>query len=280
MDFEFGDGEVEHEELEPAFGRPDAVFAVPEEQRPARLTQSDDFVSIDGQVFFIRGVAPIPVKGRESPYSWGFWVKVSKAHFEEYQRFYSVDPPVDHPGFSGTIANQTSLVAPTLGLPVHVHLGQGKHRPGLMLLDETHPFSRQQGAGVTEDEVRAWSAACARGRVERRAAPQPQFFAASLEERGWIVAEPAQAGGQPLALEAPPKPGDSVKAPFVFLAAHEHGEVVRRIESMWVLLDEVRADGWWSGTLEDHPVVPAPIEWGSRVWLRAEHVVAHRGAEP
>lgn len=100
------------EELEPGFRRPDAVFAVPEEERAGRVRDSDDLVSVDDQAFFIRCVAPAPVIGREEQ------------------------------------------------------------------------------------------------------------------------------------------------------------------------LDEVREDGWWSGTLDDHPYVPGPIDLGSRVWLRPAHVLAHARPQP
>jgi hypothetical protein len=69
-----------------------------------------------------------------------------------------------------------------------------------------------------------------------------------------------------------------VKAPFVFLAADAHGDVGERLELMWVELDQVRPDGWWTGTLNNHPFVPGPLDAGTRVWLRAKHVLAHEPA--
>jgi hypothetical protein len=268
----------EHDELEPAFFRPDAVFAVPEEEREARIKQSDDFVSVDDQAFFIRCVAPLPVKGRGPTYDWGFWVKVARAHFEEYRRFFSVDPPADHPGFTGTLANQTRLLPPTLGLPVHVHLGRGRDRPRIMLLDERHMLTQQQERGLTEPEVHAWSELCQTD--DTRLDPPAPLFQASLEQQGWRVADAAEVGREPERRAPPPGAGDVVKAAFAFLASDPHGQVSRRVELMWVLLDEVRADGWWSGTLNDRPFVPGAIDRGTRVWLRAEQAIALQPGEP
>jgi hypothetical protein len=45
---------------------------------------------------------------------------------------------------------------------------------------------------------------------------------------------------------------------------------------MWVLLDHVGEDGGWSGTLNNHPFVPGPLDCGTRVWLRSDHLLAHR----
>lgn len=259
------------EELELAFRLPDAVLAVPDEEREVRVRQTDDFVAVDGVAFFIRCVAPIPVQGREEPYGWGLWVKVSESHFQEYLGFFRVDPPVDHPGFQGTIANQTRLLAPTLGQPVHVHLGRGMARPRLMLLDDAHPLAARQTRGITPEEAHAWSDHCA---ADVPVEPPAPWFTPALATHGWRVATPEEAGRPHAPPAAPIGPGDRVKAPFVFLAADPRGDVVERTELMWIALDEVRADGWWSGTLDDEPSVPGPFGCGSRVWLRAEHVLA------
>ncbi len=265
------------EELEPGFRRPDAVFAVPAEERAGRVRESDDLVSIDEQVFFIRCVAPVPVIGREEPFAWGFWVRVSREHFEEYRRFFDVDPPRDHPGFQGTIANQTRLLPPTLGLPVHVHLGRGRHRPRLMLLDERHELTQQQNRGITAAAAHGWSDRCGEDVVDP---PDDAPSTPRLDREGWRVGDPAELGLRASPPAAPPRLGDEVKAPFVFLAANARGDATERTELMWVQLDEVREDGWWSGTLDDHPYVPGPIDRGSRVWLRPEQALEHVRADP
>jgi hypothetical protein len=270
------------DELEPAFRRPDAVFAVPEQERDRRVRQSDDFVSIDDEAFFIRGVVPIPVEDLDHPYCWGFWVKVARKHFEEYQRFFNVDPPRDHPGFEGTLANQTRHLAPTLGSPVNVGLQSGRHRPVIMLLDESHTLAQDQARGVTRSRVHTWSTLFQGREDPLQPTPDPPapLFTTTLEEDGWLVAEPRQVGRTVEQIGIPPRPGDLVKVAFVYQAADEHGNVVQRIELMWVLLDEVREDGWWSGTVNNFPFVPGPIDGGSRVWLRAEHVIRLERGEP
>jgi hypothetical protein len=269
----------EHDEIEPAFRRPDALFAVPKDERAGRARESDDLVAIDDVAFFIRCVAPIPVKGREAPYGWGFWVKVAERDFGEYRRFFDEDPPRDHPGFLGTLANQTRLLPPTLGLPVHVHLGRGSQRPRLMLLDDAHPLTRQQEEGLTAADVHALSERCTDDdAAEAPPGPGRPPFRPTLEEEGWLVAEPGDVECEPEPLASAPAPGDLVKAPFVFLAADAHGAIDERVELMWVELDDVRADGWWGGTLNNHPFVPGTLDAGTRVWLRAEHVLAHEPA--
>lgn len=265
--------EREHEELEPGFRRPDAYFAVPKEERAARIKESDDLVVIDDRAFFMRCTAPIPVIGREPAYAWGFWVKVSKAHFEEYQRYFSDDPPLDHPGFAATLANQTRWLPPTLGLPVHVQLGRGATRPRLLLLDDTHTLAVQQSKGVSAAVVHAWSHCVSDPKTVPAVPPRKS---PSLEVEGWLVARPDQVGRELHTLPSRPRRGDLCKVPFVFNAADVTGAVDERVEFMWVRLEEVEPSGWWLGTLDNHPFVPGPIDAGCLVWVRAEHLVASK----
>ena len=266
---------TEHEELEPGFRRPDAFFAVPEEQRKERVKDTNDMVAIDGAAFFVRGVAPVPVAGRSEPYRWGFWAKVSREGFEEYLRYFEVDPPEEHLGLRGTIANQTRLLPPTLGLPVHIWLGRGKARPSLTLLNAEHPLAQHQRAGVTEKTLSRWVTCVSRAEVVDPPSPR---FSATLEQHGWCIPAPASVGRSSHVLAEPPRIGDWLKAPFRFLAADEHGATITRVEFMWVLIDLVE-DGAWSGTLANNPTVPGPIDCGSRVWLDSSEVIGHQAAE-
>lgn len=261
----------EHTEVEPAFRRPDAFFAVPEAERAARVFESDDLVSIDDEAFFLRGVVQLPVLGREAGYAWGFWVKVAKAHFEVYRRYFDDDPPPEHAGFPGTLANQTRWLPPTLGLPVHVHLGRGRSRPGFVMLDDAHELTRHQTQGVPLALVEHWTSVISSPHPPAPVLPPKE---PRLSVEGWLVARPDEFGRPLHRLTDSPREGDLVKVPFVFRAADASGAVVERVEFMWVELREVGSDGWWRGTLENHPFVPGPIDAGSPVWVRAEHLLA------
>lgn len=265
--------------MEPAFRRPDAYFAVPSDDRAKRVKESDDLVSIDDAAFFLRGVAPIGIVGQDEVYAWGFWVKVSQADFAEYLRFFDVDPPVDHPGFTATIANQTRWLPPTLGLRVHAHLQRERQRPRFMLLDDAHPLTAQQAKGVSASQVHEWSEAVSRQGEEILKEPPRARFTPALEKEGWLVATPEQVGREGVRHDGPVAAGDLVKAPFVFRAADERGNVSDRVELMWVEVDATAEDGWWSGTLSNHPFVPGPLDAGTRVWLRGEHLLAFKKGE-
>jgi len=270
-----------HQELEPAFRRPDALLAVPADQREERVRESDDLCSVDDVAFFIRCVAPVPVAGREAPFHWGFWVRVARAHFEAYFDSFDQGASPDHPGFPGTIANQTALLAPILGRPVHVVLGRATDRPRLMLLDPAHPLTRDQERGVGEAQVAAWVARLPCGDEDERLEPPVEPFTASLAAQGWTLTSPEEVERAPVALPRPPRPGDHLKVPVTYLAADPHGEVGERTETPWVRLEEVRAGGWWGGTLANVLHVPGPLGLGSRVWLREGQAIGFEpGPEP
>ena len=272
-----------HQELEPAFRRPDALLAVPAEERAARVRESDDLCSVDEEAFFIRCVAPIPVEGREEPFHWGFWVRVAKAHFDDYFDHFEEGAAPDHPGFPGTVANQTALLPPVLGLPVHVVLGRGAARPRLMLLDARHPLTADQERGVDEAQVAAWVARLPCGDEGERLEPPVAPFTATVGQHGWRLASPEEAALDPAALPRAPRPEDCLQVAVAYLAADPHGDLVERVETPWVRLAEVRPDGWWGGTLANVLHVPGPLGFGSRLWLRQGQAIgfeAGPGLEP
>lgn len=260
----------EHDEVEPGFRFPDAYFAVPEAERKERIQASSDLVRIDGLAHFIRAVAPLPVHGRDAPYSWGFWVKVSRQDFEAYERDYSVDAPADHAGFVGTLANQTRWLKPTLGRRVHVHPGKSSQRPRLVLLEDDHELTQLQTNGVTQTQVDEWSDAISARRLPVVRAPKKP----SLDDHGWQLVHPEDVSRRTLELPRPLRAGDVVKVPFVLHAADHRGEVCERAELMWVVVDEVGPRGWARGRLDSHPFVPAAIDAGSPVMFHTTHVIA------
>ena len=96
--------------IEPAFGRPDAYFAVPLEMRPRRISDSDNACLIsseDGQELacFVRTVLHVPIRDDGSRIGWGLWVEIDD---RDYWRIASVwdDPDqAAEPPFRCTVAN-------------------------------------------------------------------------------------------------------------------------------------------------------------------------------
>jgi hypothetical protein len=152
-------------ELEPSYGRPDAYFEVPKEQREYLTNFSKD----DGRIrnaddsdrrHFLRVLLSVPIRGEKRDVAWGVWVEVSGA---DWQRTYDLwDDPNQgkEPSFPGTLANALRGYEGTLGLPGRVQLTGPKTAP-LFELDASvdHPLAREQRQGVFPERVIEWVSA-------------------------------------------------------------------------------------------------------------------------
>jgi hypothetical protein len=140
-------------EVEMGFRRPDPLLDFGEEERKARCKESDDLGSIDGERFFVRGVLPIPVQGRDLPYSWGVWAEVNKESFDRILALWSDENQASEPPLQGTLANEIPLFEGTLGLPLKIRLTGPTTRPAFHLDESPHPLWTEQRYGVDERRV-------------------------------------------------------------------------------------------------------------------------------
>src|SRR5688572_33120592 len=76
----------EHPFLEPAFWRPDDVFAMPAAERGTRVFETNDLCAIapepgatTGHRHFVRCVLPVHLLDRHDKTQWGLWVEVAEA---------------------------------------------------------------------------------------------------------------------------------------------------------------------------------------------------------
>lgn len=145
---------AEHDldEIEITFGKPDPYFDIPEDQRSARCWISPDACAIDEQRFFLRGLLPIPVQGREYPYSWGAWAEVSEDSFTRILELWDDEAQSEEPPFEGTLATNILPYPDTLGLPLFIRLEGPDSVPSFEILDKAHPIGVEQREGV--DTVR------------------------------------------------------------------------------------------------------------------------------
>jgi hypothetical protein len=60
---------------------PHAVTAIPAAELHRRVLFSLDQCVIDKREFYGRGRIPVPVVGREEPFIWGVWARVSEEDF-------------------------------------------------------------------------------------------------------------------------------------------------------------------------------------------------------
>lgn len=137
--------------MDVAFTLPDAIHAVPEEQRAARGRTHSDLCSLDDQRFFIRGVVYAPVQQLGTLFGWGVWAEVSRAVFLRYQELYDRDASGEPPA-AGVLAN----VPPgyeRIEQPLEILFGPPDQRPTFRLVPTDSELYREQVEGLP---VRKW----------------------------------------------------------------------------------------------------------------------------
>lgn len=150
------------EELELTFRRPDAVAALPDEERVARVRENQDLCVLDGERFFIRALLPPPVTNRELPYNVGLWVEVSPKAFDRVYELWDDDTQADAPAFQAEIANNISLHPSALGLVASLSLTGPTTRPVIALSPAEHPLVGEQSRGITSHRAAQYSSLFAR----------------------------------------------------------------------------------------------------------------------
>ncbi|MEQ8768070.1 MAG: DUF2199 domain-containing protein [Planctomycetota bacterium] len=150
------------EEIEPAFGRPDAYFDLTPEQRE-RLAKSDsDLCRLEdpgsGELrWFVRAVLPVPVSGRKEPFRWGLWTEVPKHSFDRILELWSEPDQHIEPPIPADLANSIPTYPETSGLPCTLHLTGPSTRAEIHfaeILD--HPLAQEFHSGVTAHRAQEW----------------------------------------------------------------------------------------------------------------------------
>src|SRR6266576_2807982 len=139
------------DQSELVFGLPDELFELSEKERTDRCDISDDVCALDRERFFIRGLLPLPVKGREKVYCIGMWAEVSVEVFGRIYKRWSDPDQADEPRLPATLANQLPLHTwSTHALPVLIQLIGPKSRPEFFVQSREHDLYCEQTAGIDE----------------------------------------------------------------------------------------------------------------------------------
>ena len=137
------------EELELTFHRPDEIFALPAEVRARDVRESDDVCRTRDGRYFVRGVLPLPVTGRDIPYNIGLWVEVDAAAYAIVDQRWDDPDQANEPPLPACIANDVPTVPPTLGLEAALRLTGPRSRPNVWIADPEHPLYAEQNDGIT-----------------------------------------------------------------------------------------------------------------------------------
>ena len=137
--------------MDVAFALPDAIHALPEDQRAARACTHSDLCSLDERRFFIRGVVYAPVQQLGTLFGWGVWAEVSREVFLRYQALYDQDA-TGEPLAAGVLANVPPGYEP-IEQPLEILFGPPDQRPTFRLAPTDSELYREQAEGLP---VRKW----------------------------------------------------------------------------------------------------------------------------
>jgi hypothetical protein len=143
--------EVEPHQMDVAFGLPDDIFALSEEQREARAKIHTDLCSLDEKRYFIRGVVYVPVQQLDANFGWGVWAEVAEDTFFRYHELYDKDGSNEPPA-AGVLAN-TLPDYPDVEQPLEIRFGPPDKRPIFKPTPTESEFYLEQIEGLP---VRKW----------------------------------------------------------------------------------------------------------------------------
>lgn len=133
---------------------PDAVLAVPEGERDARLVVGNDSCKLDGRRYFLRGNIELRVIGAGATFIWTVWAEVEHSHYKRVLALWTRSTRVEEPPYPGLCANYLPTYPSTLGLPGELHTRLVGQRFEFRLQPGDHPLIAQQERGVEVDRLR------------------------------------------------------------------------------------------------------------------------------
>lgn len=137
------------ENIEKAFQLPDAIFQLSEYDRENRAKISSNFCALDDRRVFVRGLVPVPIKGKDDHYCWGVWVEITWDTYSELYNTWDEEDCSEFEDLEGRIANALPTYENTIDLPVRI-VRQSDIRPLFFVIPD-HALKRDQKDGISED---------------------------------------------------------------------------------------------------------------------------------
>lgn len=135
--------------LELSFRRPDPIIALSKEEREERCKESDDICVINRERYFVRGLLPLPVEGRDRPYRIGIWAEVDEESYQRIHNLWSDENQSSEPPFQATLANDLPNHNNALGLRAQLKLSGPTTRPDIIVTDVSHALFEEQNKGIS-----------------------------------------------------------------------------------------------------------------------------------
>jgi hypothetical protein len=141
-----------------SFSAPRNWLALPEAERKARATLTDDLCTIGDNEYYVRGCLEIPVAESAEPLVWGVWVSVSKESFRFILDRWDAPIPDDEPARFGWLATWVNAYPEPGEISCSVYLRSSNLRPLIVLQPSDDPLAIDQRDGISLDRVKQFAA--------------------------------------------------------------------------------------------------------------------------
>ena len=158
---------VEHQlgDLEPSYQLPDAIHAIAGGERLNRAKIGRNLCALRGSQgdehrWFVRSLVPFEVHGRSETCSWGIWVEVTQASFDEIVRLWDDPNQLMHDPWRGALANEAATYESTMGLSGTLRFVDVTSIPDFAPDPELeHQFVKEWRTGVSNERMTDWQLA-------------------------------------------------------------------------------------------------------------------------
>jgi len=149
---------------------------MPPDERAATVQENKDLCVLCGERFFVRGVPPLPVLGRESQYNIGLWVEVTRSTFERVYELWDDPGQCSEQPFSVVLANDVPTHVQTVGMEAVLALSGPSTRPKVTLRAVKHSLFDEQSNGINPHKAYEYT----RLATERAAPARPDTGSSAI----------------------------------------------------------------------------------------------------
>ena len=125
-----------------------------ETKKPSPTFLDEDYCSINGEYFFVRGLIHLPILGVAESLCWGVWGSLSRENFEKLLKLDDTPESTDLPPMFSWLSSRISEYPDTLNLKMYAHIQEPGKRPHFRLERCDHPLSIEYHHGISPERVR------------------------------------------------------------------------------------------------------------------------------
>lgn len=135
-------------------GPPEPYLALPEVERDRRAVLGDDFCTIDGEQFYIRGHILLPIRGSDETFAWSVWASLSRASVDRIAAAETDEQAAALEPMFGWLCSALPYDPGTVSLKTMVHYWSHGCVPYIEVEPTDHPLAIDQREGIDWEKVR------------------------------------------------------------------------------------------------------------------------------